>query len=806
MLSNRPRAKCHILKRDKGNFPSRLSGAWLLLFGVLLHFSANAQYVLNGNAVTLGPESFRLTTAETYKSGSAWYQNKLNLNSDFQIKANLNLGNRSASNAGADGIAFVLQPICSGLGAVGGGIGYKDINPSLAVEFDTWQNPGNNDPAADHIALQKNGDTDHGSANKLAGPFTLPELENGLNHPVIITWTKATNNLKVTLDGTVRINYSGDIIREIFRGDPQVFWGFTAATGAAYNVQTVAITSKIFRKETPYALTLPSCPNTNDGAINLTATGNQGPFTFKWSNGSTQEDLVNVPSNVYTVTVTDRNNCKSRYTIDITVKDKQAPSISCPSNIILGNDNQACGAVVSFAAKASDDCTANPALSYAPASGSTFPVGVTTVTSTAKDESGNTASCKFTVTVKDKEAPKISCPADIAVKNDPGVCGAKVDFEAKASDNCTSDVFIGYSASPGGLFPEGITAVTCTGTDDFGNSAKCSFSITVKDSEAPQISCPPHLTLSCESSQKPNVTGDPTATDNCAVDKFDFDDSKTTSTCPGNFKINRTWTVLDVHGNSSSCLQAITFEDNTPPTLNCPPNVTVTCDVGPNSETGKANAVDNCDPAPGMKHSDKVLDGDCAWLCTIERIWVTTDNCGNSQKCAQIITRNTLPLLEQALRQDVDGDGVTDTLVLGASQNTLTLAPGTGNCIQKWLPSKGTVPVGLEQGKIQVDGNCRPGLNKVDENGKLTDPLVAEALKLNILVRLDPKLGTTIVKTLNCNIAPIVLQNLGKRDDSDVNELLRVTDTAIGKIALQPHLKELLEALQCINGSLEACK
>ncbi|MCB9319115.1 MAG: T9SS type A sorting domain-containing protein [Lewinellaceae bacterium] len=52
-----------------------------------------------------------------------------------------------------------------------------------------------------------------------------------------------------------------------------------------------------------------SCPGSDDGSIVLTVTGNSSAVTYKWSNGSTTEDLTGVPAGTYTVTVTDAFGC-----------------------------------------------------------------------------------------------------------------------------------------------------------------------------------------------------------------------------------------------------------------------------------------------------------------------------------------------------------------------------------------------------------------------------------------------------------------------------------------------------------------
>jgi hypothetical protein len=286
--------------------------------------SSYAQYNLGGNAVSSGGNCFRLTEALNSQAGSLWFQNKISLASDLTITATINLG---SNDDGADGIAFVLQPICNGIGGIGGGIGYYGISPSLAVEFDTWENGdvgppiGNvNDPADDHIGLNANGIINHiggvaGTVSAIGQYKTLGNLETGANHPVLIQWIAATKNLRVTLDGILRVNYIGDIVADIFSGNRNVFWGFTAATGAANNNQSVCIINSDFVQDGSFVVTKPTCPNFNNGAIDLNPAGGIGPFTYSWSNGATTEDLSGLMAGTYTVDVTDANGCVSKFSI-----------------------------------------------------------------------------------------------------------------------------------------------------------------------------------------------------------------------------------------------------------------------------------------------------------------------------------------------------------------------------------------------------------------------------------------------------------------------------------------------------------
>ncbi|ESU27070.1 hypothetical protein FLJC2902T_22480 [Flavobacterium limnosediminis JC2902] len=60
------------------------------------------------------------------------------------------------------------------------------------------------------------------------------------------------------------------------------------------------------------------CNDANSGAINLNVSGGTPPFTYSWTNGATTEDLINITSGNYAVTVTDSRGCikTAQYTIN----------------------------------------------------------------------------------------------------------------------------------------------------------------------------------------------------------------------------------------------------------------------------------------------------------------------------------------------------------------------------------------------------------------------------------------------------------------------------------------------------------
>jgi hypothetical protein len=281
---------------------------------------------------------------------------------------------------------------------------------------------------------------------------------------------------------------------------------------------------------------------------------------------------VNTGAPTVTLTVTDVNGNTSTCSATVTVEDNTPPTIVCPAPIVMTNDPGQCGAVVTYTATATDNCAATVTYDIAP--GSFFPVGTTTVTATATDPSGNTATCSFTVTVTDNENPTVTCPANITVNNDPGQCSAVVNYTAPASDNCGIASVVGTPPS-GTAFPVGTTPVVVVATDIYGNTAACTFTVTVIDNEAPVANCV-NITVALDSAGNATITsGDINggSTDNCGIATLTVDPSSFNCSNVGANTV--TLTVTDVNGNSSTCTSSVTVEDNVPPVAICQ-NITVT--------------------------------------------------------------------------------------------------------------------------------------------------------------------------------------------------------------------------------------
>jgi hypothetical protein len=164
----------------------------------------------------------------------------------------------------------------------------------------------------------------------------------------------------------------------------------------------------------------------------------------------------------------------------VTVTDGVAPVVVVtPAGNRTVEATSAAGAVVTFAATATDNRDAGLTATCSPVSGATFPIGVATlVTCSATDLDGNVGSTTFTVTVVDTTAPTLTLPAPITVTTSV-TGGVPVSFAASATDIVDGSVTATCAPASGSTFAVGTTTVTCSATDSRGNTSSGSFSVTV---------------------------------------------------------------------------------------------------------------------------------------------------------------------------------------------------------------------------------------------------------------------------------------------------------------------------------------
>jgi hypothetical protein len=256
----------------------------------------------------------------------------------------------------------------------------------------------------------------------------------------------------------------------------------------------------------------------------------------------------------------------------VATADTTAPVLTLPADIT----REATGATtaVSYTATAVDPVDGSIEAICTPASGFGFPVGATTVSCTATDPHGNSASGTFSVTITDTTAPVLTLPADISME----ATGATtpVTFNATAIDLVDGSIAPTCTPASGFGFPVGPTTVHCTVTDAHGNSAGASFAVTVTDHTAPALTLPTQVTTPATTAAGAVVMFTASAVDL-------VDGPRTVSCVPASgsvFALGTTTvacSTADLHGNaaSGSFSVLVTPKNPKPPKVTAPKNIRV---------------------------------------------------------------------------------------------------------------------------------------------------------------------------------------------------------------------------------------
>jgi hypothetical protein len=291
------------------------------------------------------------------------------------------------------------------------------------------------------------------------------------------------------------------------------------------------------------------------------------------------------PKGVTTITwtATDVENVKSSAPQTVTVSDKQSPTVKAPENkSVRANKGVSFASVDVGVATAADNCpnvTVTGARSDNAPLSAGYPLGVTTITWTAKDEAGNLGSATQTVSVSANQPPVIPvAPPALAVNTDPGVCSASLNPSAPAAtDDLPGVVVKGVRNDVKDLnapYPKGLTVITWTATDAEDASASVTQSVTVSDKEKPSIAAPANRSVGNDPGLATAMVavGNAEAKDNCpsvSVSAVRSDGLALGSPYPvGSTSIS--WQVTDASSNSNAAVQTIVVNDITPPTINVP--------------------------------------------------------------------------------------------------------------------------------------------------------------------------------------------------------------------------------------------
>ena len=355
----------------------------------------------------------------------------------------------------------------------------------------------------------------------------------------------------------------------------------------------------------------------------------------------------------WTATNTDglSSNCTQKIVVtsNSCAGDTEDPTITAPIDVTVTTPPDtvdSCGYVVGEGLlgepEAQDNCSVTVTRSAIPA-GNFFPVGTTTITYTATDGAGRTATDTQTVTVIDGSDPRIEAPADANY-----VCPS--DVPAASPSQATRGVVLdgnGNPLPPGPPFDNcGVPTVTVTqsdnggagsassplvitrvftATDAAGNSASDSQTITVSDGIAPTIALNgsnPQV-VECHT---PYTELGATASDNCGPD-FAATPSGTVNTdVVGTYTI--TYNASDAAGNAATPVtRTVTVVDTTAPVITINGSSTVTVECHTSYSDAGATAADSCDTSVSVTTTGSV---DVNTVGTYTVTYNASDDSGNA--------------------------------------------------------------------------------------------------------------------------------------------------------------------------------
>ena len=262
---------------------------------------------------------------------------------------------------------------------------------------------------------------------------------------------------------------------------------------------------------------------------------------------------------------TDSSGNTSSCVQTIEIRDTIAPIISCPADVTIScelpSDSGSTGV-----ATATDNCDASGVLiaerDSVEAGRCANEMTIFRIW-TAMDSCGNTSECIQTIAILDTTPPTIVCPLDTTVECSENT-GENTTGSPTLSDNCDAMGATTYTAQdsivPGVKDTLRVIYRKFTATDACGNTSTCEQVITVQDTTAPTLICPPDITVGCDTIlDSLDIFGIPDTTDNCLGIILTLDTIYDLDLCNAG-TITRIFIATDSVGNNSRCEQVITVE------------------------------------------------------------------------------------------------------------------------------------------------------------------------------------------------------------------------------------------------------
>jgi hypothetical protein len=238
---------------------------------------------------------------------------------------------------------------------------------------------------------------------------------------------------------------------------------------------------------------------------------------------------------------------------------------------------------------------------------------------------------------------------------------------------------------------------TWTYSDCEGNAQDYVHTVTINDLTPPVITCPGNLTFECMGDVPAAFTnfadfliGGGSASDNCGLDETSFTYTESDNgTCPR--LITRTYSIADSCGNVSQCIQTITVDDITPPTITCPAGLTFECieDLPAAFVTyadfvaGGGSASDNCGLDETTFTFSETDNGNCPRI--IVRTYSIADSCGNVNQCMHTITVDDITPPIISCPPDLTIGSILDIPPIASTFTEFIIIGGNALIIVAWI-------------------------------------------------------------------------------------------------------------------------
>ncbi len=166
--------------------------------------------------------------------------------------------------------------------------------------------------------------------------------------------------------------------------------------------------------------------------------------------------------------------------------------------------------------------------------------------------------------------PTLKCPAN-TVGQATSTSGAHVTYAAATATDILTTASLSYTAASGDSFPMGAKTVTATAKDAYGGAASCTFTVTVKDTAVPKLTCPANLALDTLDPRGAVAAYSAQAGDPVSTPTVSYEPSVGSILPLGKSTVQVTAT--DAAGNASTCSFEVQVTFTGPLSVTCPSDI-----------------------------------------------------------------------------------------------------------------------------------------------------------------------------------------------------------------------------------------